>query len=193
MKIGYSAEGSTDRAMLKGLQRRWCPGAELVEGRFRGTSGQSQRREIPRTSLELAFKGADVIVFLRDANDEDWRQVLKADEARCRPEHQHLAVFGVCARNAESWLCCDPSWIAAQTGREPKEFIVDDPKTVFEKAIGVTGRERKEEEIASLVERAPLRNWLTNPSFENFYKKLWEKSKQVPGCRLENLRESSPA
>src|SRR5271157_676732 len=104
MKIGYSIEGSTDRAMLRGLQRRWCPQAELVEGRFRGTSRESQRREIPRTCLELALKGADVIVFLRDTNEEDWRRVLKAEEARCRPEHQHLAVFGVCARNAESWL-----------------------------------------------------------------------------------------
>jgi hypothetical protein len=49
MKIGYSVEGSTDRAVLKGLQRRWCPSAELLEGRFRGTTGQSARREIPNT------------------------------------------------------------------------------------------------------------------------------------------------
>ena len=77
MKIGYSVEGSTDRAPLEGLKRRWCREAELIPGKFRGTSGQSQRREIPNTCIELSAKGADVIVFLRDANTENWREVLK--------------------------------------------------------------------------------------------------------------------
>lgn len=36
MSIGYSVEGATDRAFLKGLRRRWCPGAALIEGSFRG-------------------------------------------------------------------------------------------------------------------------------------------------------------
>jgi hypothetical protein len=192
MTIGYSVEGSTDRALVRGLQRRWCPRAELLEGRFRGTSHLSQRREIPRTCLELASKGAEVIVFLRDANEEDWRDVLKADEARCPAEHQHLVVFGVCARNVESWLCSEVSWIAAQTGADPNQLAVEDPKRAFEKAVGVAGWDRKEEEIASLVQRAPLERWLANKSFENFYGKLWQKSKQVPGCRLENLRERPP-
>jgi len=71
MKIGYSVEGSTDRAFLEGLRRRWCPQAELIEGRFRGRSGQSQRREIPQTCLELVTKGTEVVVFLRDANEEN--------------------------------------------------------------------------------------------------------------------------
>jgi len=103
MKIGYSVEGSTDRALLLGLKRRWCRDAELIPGQFRGTSGQSQRREIPNTCIELSAKGADVIVFLRDANAEDWREVLKSDEARCRTEHRHIVVFGVCARNIECY------------------------------------------------------------------------------------------
>lgn len=192
MKIGYSVEGSTDRALLHGLRRRWCRDMELIPGQFRGTSGQSQRREIPNTCVELTSKGVDVIVFLRDANTEDWRDVLKADEARCRPEHQHLTVFGVCARNAESWLCCDASWIAAQTGGKPDDFFVEDPKGVFESALGITGTEKKEEEIARLVERAPLKNWLTNASFQTFYEKLWLKSKQFPACRMENLLKSQP-
>jgi hypothetical protein len=191
VKIGYSVEGSTDRALLKGLQRRWCPQASLVEGSFRGTTGQSQRREIPNTCRELMFKGADLIVFLRDANDENWREVLKKDEARCTPQSQHLAVFGVCSRNVESWLCCQWSWIAAQTGRQPNEFQVDDPKGVFESALGISRADKKEETIANLLKDAPLKDWLANPSFKDFYEKLWDKSKFIPGCNLENLRQSS--
>ena len=172
MKIGYSVEGSTDRALLQGLKRRWCREAELIPGQFRGTSGQSQRREIPNTCIELSAKGADVIVFLRDANTEGWREVLRSDQARCRAEHGHVVVFGVCARNIECWLCCDVHWIAAQTGRDSHHFQIEDPKGVFESAFGITRTEKKEEEIANLVERAPLQNWLVNESFENFYETL---------------------
>jgi hypothetical protein len=191
LKIGYSVEGSTDRALLKGLQRRWCPHAGLVEGKFRGTTGQSQRREIPNTCRELMFKGADLIVFLRDANDENWRDVLKKDDARCSPQARHLAVFGVCNRNVESWLCCQCSWIASHTGRQPDEFRVDDPKGIFESAIGISRSDKKEETIANLLQDAPLKHWLTNLSFADFYDKLWNKSKFIAGCNLENLRQSA--
>ena len=187
MKIGYSAEGSTDRALLEGLRRRWCPKAERVEGRFRGRSGLSQRREIPNTCIELTSKGVDLVLFLRDANDENWRDVLKADAARCRAEHEHLTIFGVCDRNVECWLCTDRDWIAIQTGRRSEDFNVDDPKGVLESALGITARGRKIEEIAGLVETAPLHKWLGNRSFEDFYDKLWQKSKQLD-CRVENLR-----
>jgi hypothetical protein len=47
---------------------------------------------------------------------------------------------------------------------------VPDPKGVVEGALGVTSFDRKEEEIASIVRDAPLRNWLRrSPSFEAFY------------------------
>lgn len=184
MKIGYSIEGSTDRAFLKGLRRRWCPHAELVEGRFRGRSGLSQRREVPKTCLELNSKGVNVIVFLRDANDEDWRQVLRDDRARCPPEYEHLAVFGVCDRNIECWLCADASWLAKRTGKNEETFKLEDPKSAFEKAVDFSS----EDEIARLVEEAPIGNWLRNRSFEAFYDALWQKSRQLD-CRIENLRE----
>ncbi|OHB77500.1 MAG: hypothetical protein A2Z25_23615 [Planctomycetes bacterium RBG_16_55_9] len=187
MKIGYSVEGGTDRGLLKGLQIRWCPDAELLEGRFRGTSGQSQRREIPNTCVEIVFKGADIIVFLRDANDEQWRDVLKKDQDRCHSEHQHLTIFSVCDRNVECWLCADADWIAKETGKAPSDFRVPYPKRAFESALGISSFDRKEEEIAQLVTKAPLKNWLTNRSFEDFYNQLWQKSKEH-GCSIENLR-----
>ena len=64
MKIGYSVEGSTDRAVIMGLKHRWCPKAERpIEGGFRGTSGLSRFRELPKICVELMSKGVDLIVF----------------------------------------------------------------------------------------------------------------------------------
>ena len=186
MKIGYSVEGSTDRALLEGLRRRWCRHAQLIEGCFRGTSGKSQHREIPKTCVELMAKGVDLAVFLRDANDENWRDVLNEDEKRCRSDHKHIAVFAVCDRNVECWLCADRDWIAKETQHPTEDFDVTDPKGPFEKALGITGFDRKEEEIAMLVERAPLRQWLGNRSFKEFYERLRDKSQQM-GCDIENL------
>jgi len=188
MKIGYCVEGSTDRATLNGLNQRWCPHAQLIEGSFRGTSGLSQRREIPKVCIELVAKGAELIVFLRDANNENWREVLQAYESDCRAEHRHLTIFGVCDRNIECWLCADADWIAKETGRQPDEFRVTDPKEVFEKTMQITGVDRKEQEIAMVVQRAPLKNWLSNRSFKEFYGRIWDKSKQQ-GCTIENLHE----
>jgi len=189
MKIGYSVEGSTDRALLVGLKERWCPHAQLLEGRFRGTSGTSQHREIPKTCVELVAKGVDLIVFLRDANNENWRGVLRADEGRCRPNHAHLAVFSVCDRNVECWLCADANWIAGQTQQVACEFNVPDPKCVFERAMGITRSDRKEEEIAHLVRHAPLHEWLGNRSFRDFYERLRARSQQM-GCDIENLLDN---
>jgi hypothetical protein len=188
MKIGYSVEGSTDRALLEGLRRRWCQHAEPVQGGFRGRSGLSRSREIPTICAELNSKGVDLIIFLRDANDEDWRKVLRADAKCCRPEFEHLTVFGVCNRNVESWICSDADWLARKTGQQSSGFRVADPKTAFESALGVTPRNRKENEIAELIREAPLVNWLPNKSFKTFYGTLWQKSKHLH-CTIENLRD----
>jgi len=193
MKIGYSVEGSTDRAFVKGLVERWCPGADLVEGSFRGSTGVSRRREIPKICRELtvAEKAATLIVFLTDSNDDDadsWREVLKAEEGRVPDEFKHLAIVGVCQRNIECWLCADADWLAGMLGRKPDDYRVADPKGPFEEALGITRFDRKEAEIAGLVREAPLRNWLRNLSFENFYEQSWQKSKQLD-CPMENLRE----
>lgn len=131
-----------------------------------------------------------MIIFLRDVNNENWREVLKADEARCRAEHKHLTIFGVCDRNVECWLCADADWIAKETGHQPNEFCVADPKDPFEEAMGITRLDKKEEEIAAMVRRAPLKNWFSNRSFKEVYERVWDKSKER-GCQIENLRESS--
>jgi hypothetical protein len=189
MKIGYSVEGSTDRALLTGLRDRWCPRAELVAGRFRGQSGQSQRREIPNTCLELCSKGAEIIVFMRDSNNGDWRDVRKADTARCRIEHQHITVFAVCQRNVECWICSDQDWIAKRLGGTVDEFRAEDPKPVFESRMAISSKDRKESDIAGLVRDAPLKQWLANKSFEAFYDDIWQQSK-TRNCAMENIKDS---
>jgi hypothetical protein len=128
-----------------------------------------------------------MIVFLRDANDEDWRAVLKGDQSRCRQEHKHLTVFGVCERNVECWFCSDADWIAKRMSKPTSDFRTDDPKRVFNEAMGISTFDKKEEEIVDLIQDAPLQNWLNNCSFEEFYNQLWQKSKEL-GCSIENLR-----
>ena len=39
MRIGYYVQGAMDESVVRGLAKRWCPDAELAEGRFRGSSG----------------------------------------------------------------------------------------------------------------------------------------------------------
>lgn len=189
MKIGYSVEGSTDRAILTGLRDRWCPAAELMEGKFRGQTRASRHREVPRICQELSFKLVDLIIFLTDSNVNPWREVQQSDADKCPAQYQHLSVFGVCLRNAECWLAADPGHIANFSGRNEPEFRVDDPKGIVESAFGITRTEKQEAVIAEFVRSGPLHRWMTNPSFEDFFDQLWQKSKEL-GCQIENLREA---
>lgn len=186
MKIGYCVEGATDRALLTGLRRRWCQQADLVEGSFRG---RLRRREYPKACLELQAKGADVIVFVRDANDENWRTVMQADMLACGAHYQHLLIVGVCERNVECWLTADRQYASTTLSLAASELEVEDPKPVFERAMAITALERKEAEIQQYVFSAPLRNWLGNRSFEAFYDSIRMLSKNL-GCNIENLRDS---
>jgi hypothetical protein len=130
------------------------------------------------------------MVFLTDANRQDWRAVQRNERQSFPQERLAQAIHGVCDRNIESWLCSDPHWMAQELGKEELIFSVDDPKGPFERAIGVSRDDRKEPEIAELIRRAPLRNWLTSsPSFEDFYEQTRRLSNAY-GCHLENLRET---
>ena len=167
--IGFSVEGSTDRAFLTGLQRRWRPNIKLIEGSFRGSSGLSLRREVPKICKELSIKGAEVFVFLTDANDQDWREV-KTRESRLIPsEYEQLTVYGVADRNVECWLAADREYLSGRLNLDPSQLNIPDPKDVIERALGISGF-FKAEEIASLVAEGPLRNWIVrSKSFADFY------------------------
>lgn len=189
MKIGYAVEGSTDRALITGLAARWCPQALLVEGAFRGSTGMSLRREYRKICDEFIIKEVDVMVFLTDANGQDWREVQRNERQHFPEDRFHQSMHGVCDRNVECWLCADTGWIASQLGAEAVAFEVEDPKRVFERGIGINRDDRKEKQIADLVRDAPLRNWLHNRSFEDFYQQIWHLS-GTTGCAIENLREA---
>jgi hypothetical protein len=189
MSIGYSVEGATDRAFLEGLRRRWCPDVTLIEGAFRGKSRIRLRRDIPKICQELAHKGARVIVFLTDANKQNWRQVKQRESALVPDHFLHMTLYGVADRNIECWLAADRDYLARLLGLSPKDLAVDDPKGVIERALGITSYDRKEEKIASIVHYAPLRNWLKrSPSFETFYEDTRILSKQEQ-YNIPNERE----
>ncbi|MCX6843050.1 MAG: hypothetical protein NTX53_12300 [candidate division WOR-3 bacterium] len=188
MRIGYSVEGSTDRAFIGGLRERWCPGAELVEGRFRGSTEVSLRRGYQKICDEFSVKRVDVMVFLTDANEREWREVQREGRAKFPPECLDRAIHGVADRNIECWLCAEPGWLGSRLGVAPEQLRCDDPKGVFERAVGVNRDDHKEEEIAQIVKDAPLKSWLDSPSFEDFYRQAWHQSKQAV-CTIENLRE----
>jgi hypothetical protein len=138
----------------------------------------------------LAAKGVDILMFMRDANNEDWRDVQDADRRRCPPQYQHVTVFAVCQRNVECWICAAQDWIANRLGGSPSDFRVEDPKGVFESRMSITSRERREAEIAEIVKVAPLKRWLENRSFEAFYSDVWQLSKNT-NCSIENIRDAS--
>jgi hypothetical protein len=186
MRIGYCVEGSTDRALLQGLKTRWCPHAQLVQGKFRG---EFRRREMANACFELQSKGADLIVLLRDANDEAWREVAREDAKACGSAHQHMVVVGVCDRNVECWLVNDTQYAEKRIGCPAADFSKPDPKNAFNRAMGITALDSKEPEISEYVQFAPLDRWLSNKSFEDFYESLRLQSKRLD-CKLENLRES---
>lgn len=190
MIIGYSVQGSTDRAFLTGLRLRWCPSADLLEGRFRGSTGASLRREYRKICDEFSARSADLMVFLTDADTGSWREV-QAEERSCfPPEFLNRSIHGVTERNIECWICADPEWIGRRVDVPPAVFRVPDPKGAFERALEVDRDDRKEREIAELVCAAPLRNWLVSPSFEDFYEQARDMSQQL-GCSVENLRDGA--
>ena len=80
MKIGYYVQGHTDEAVIGGLVERWCPNAELAEGRFRGASRESFRRELGKSLMDLhGDKECDVMVVLTDADANRWRDVKRQE------------------------------------------------------------------------------------------------------------------
>jgi hypothetical protein len=186
MRVGYCVEGNSDKWLLHGLRNRWCPGVELVQGHIRGAF---TRREIPKACAELRTKGVDVIILLRDANDEPWRDVANGDQKACSAEDAHLLVIGVCDRNVECWFVADRQYAATETGLEISALQTNDPKAIFNRTMGITRLDDQQEKLISYVMRAPLHSWLGNRSFEHFYDQLRVKSNEF-NCRLENLRES---
>jgi len=187
MIIGYACEDSVHKAFIKGLGKRWCPGADLIEGASRGSTGMSLRREYKKICTELFSKSADVVILLTDNDKSDWCERRENEINKLPQERLEQIILGLPDRNIECWLTCDRNWLSEKLHTDPSKFNCDDPKMPFASAMGITRDDRKEEEIASLIGEAPLGNWLQNESFVNFYNQARDIS-QRRNCNIENIR-----
>jgi len=189
-KIGYAVEGWRDKAFLAGLARRWCPGAELVPGRFRGSSDETFRRELSKTCREMLWNGARFLVILRDANREDWQEVKKRELAWLPAEANHCTVFGVTVENVEDWLNSDPPYLAERMGIPLEELQAEgDPKAALDRALGARSSSIAEERIAAMVHAAPVKRWIqTSRSFEAFYEDARKLAQRSGVCAITNER-----
>lgn len=189
MKIGYSVQGSTDRAVLEGLRKRWCRDADAVEGRFRGSTNLSLRREYRKICDEFLARSVTVMVFLTDSDEGPWREVQKNERSKFPAEWLSFAIHGVADRNVECWICAAPAWLGSELHVDPSRFTCAGPKAAFEKAMGISRDDKKEREISELVHRAPLQEWLSNESFEDFYGQVRSRFSELD-CSVENLLDN---
>jgi len=185
MRIGYLVEGSTDRAVVRGLHRRLCPRAELVEGTFRGSMrGVGRKRELPKACLELRAKGVDVIVDINDANEFSWPKRCEQEKGWMPDRVHHITAFGAPEPNIGGWLTADPGHFQRETGEQCRPRPAD-PRPLTEQAFGVTGIEKQEDRIADFVAAADLTVWeREDNSFAAFMRQCRQVA-QVVGCTLD--------
>jgi hypothetical protein len=174
MRIGFGVEGATDRAFITGLRDRFCPRAELEEGSFRGTTDLRLRAEIPKICKELIEKNVDVIVFLTDSSEPgDWHKKKRTEYDYVPNDYKHLTLYGVTEKNIETWITADKSYIGKELGVNPNVFNVPDPKSEFERVLGIVSLDKKEGRIAEIVKNAPIDVWKQSlSSFNSFYEDI---------------------
>ena len=191
MKIGYYVQGAADEAVVWGLKKRWCPDSMLEMGRFRGSSGESFRREIRRNLVELKdAKRCDVLVVLTDADNNPWRSVKKRESDKVPDDCRHLTLFGVADRNIECWLATDGPALAGELGCSAKEIPVDDPSHFVKQRFGLGIRvQDAQERIRDYVAGTSLRSWIQGSrSFEDFYGDVRRLAVRC-GCTIPNELE----
>jgi hypothetical protein len=169
MKIGYIVQGSTDRAFLEGLRRRWFKGATLIRVEYRGTRFHWRQCEKDCKIAEL--KECDALVILTDSDVGDYADIYqKLQSAVEKCDRQLYVLVGVAKRNIECWICADAEYVARQIGCAASDLRVNDPKPAFERSLGITLGDRKEPEIARLIrDHPPLKMMYGQRSFKEFY------------------------
>ena len=173
MRIGYYVQGAMDEAVVHGLARRWCPNAELAEGRFRGSSGESFRREIRKSLMDLKDKECDFLVVLTDADADRWQEVKRREWEKVPQDCRHLTLFGVADRNIECWLAIDRPALANVLECGFDDIPEGDPSGFVKRRFGLTGRDRMREgreRVRDFVAETSLRPWIEgSDSFGDFY------------------------
>jgi hypothetical protein len=175
MRIGYYVEGAADEAFVHGLAKRWCPDAEMAEGRFRGSSRESFRREIAKALWDLRDdKSCDVLVVLTDSDVAPWREVKKREWNRIPEDCRHMCVFGVAERNIECWLALDSQALAKELECSVKDVPTDDPSGFVKRGFGLgerdLGKKAAKDRVSRFVCKVPMKRWITDSgSFKAFY------------------------
>lgn len=173
MKIGYYVQGDADEAVIRGLKQRWCPNAELAQGKFRGNSGESFKREISKSLRALKYEGCDILVVLTDADANPWRDVKRRESAKIPTDCEHLTLFGVADRNIECWLAIDRVALACELKCSVEDIPSDNPSRFVKRNFGLTDRDKKQgakARVRDYVARTSLRSWLAeSDSFQDFY------------------------
>lgn len=192
MRIGFFVQGDMDEAVVRGLAERWCPGAELAEGRFRGSARESLRREVRKALLDLKdSKACDALVVLTDADANRWQEVKRGEWEKVPEDCRHLTLFGVADRNVECWLAADRGALAAELGCRAEEIPTDDPSAFVKRRFGLTDREGKDaakERVREYVVRASLKSWIEeSDSFADFHDEARRLAKQTK-CPIPNER-----
>ena len=195
MKIGYYVQGAMDESVVRGLAKRWCPDAELADGRFRGSSGESFRREIRKSLMELKDgKECDVLVVLTDADAKPWREVKQRESSRIPDDFEHMTLFGVADRNIECRLAIDRSALAEELHCRMEDIPVlpEDPSGFVQGGFERRARNREQDArecVSGYVERALLKPWIEgSDSFEDFYEEVRRLALRI-GCPFPNERE----
>ncbi len=195
MKIGYYVQGAADEAFVMGLAERWCPHAELAEGKFRGSSQESFRREIEKALWDLRDdKRCHVLVVLTDSDVAPWRKVKQREWQRVPDDCQHMCVFGVAERNIECWLAADRNALAEELDCNPEEIPHDDPSGFVKRRFGMgerdAARQDAKQRVTRFVARAPLKSWIQrSESFKNFYQEARRLAAQRK-CEVPNELEA---
>ena len=194
MKIGYYVQGDTDEAVVRGLAQRWCPDAELAEGRFRGSSGESLRREIRNSLVDLRdHKECDILVVLTDADANRWQEVKRRESERIPEDYRDVTLFGVADRNIECWLAIVRDALAAELGCPVDDIPIDDPSHFVKRRFGLSNRDTRKDartRICNYVAHASLRSWIErSASFGDLYDQARGLSRRT-GCPFPNELET---
>jgi phenylpyruvate tautomerase PptA (4-oxalocrotonate tautomerase family) len=187
MIIGYAVQGTNDRLFLLGLKERWCPEAEMVRGSYRGQTGMRLRAEIEIICEQLRAQDAEVLIFLTDADDKDWRKVKREESEKIPSEYRDITVYGVADPNIEHWYAADRAYLAGRLKITDEDLNVPDLTKVVKQCL----KSREGSDIVAIVKEAPLWNWIQNSkSFESFYDEVRDLSQRL-GCDIPNEKEKA--
>jgi hypothetical protein len=203
MRVGFSVEDATHEGVVHGLRDRWCKGAELVGGRYRGRSGKRRRAELRQDFEQLRRRGCDCVVILRDADTRSWHQAVRDERGKLPDQPDVPVVIGAPTRNIECWLSADPVHFASTVGGDETQIRnarKDDPKGLVQAALKQKA-DADDTSVAEAIEGytrdAPLAQWLEMNCFNAFYEECQQLAADMgcdplPNERDAKARDSSP-